>query len=274
MYVPRGDRALHQYFEEIARIDLLSKRQECDLARRIRQGDKEAIGLLTRANLRFVVSVAKRYQRQGLALADLISAGNLGLLKAAERFDETRGFKFISYAVWWIKQGIQEALAKHSRLVRLPLNCITATHKVTRARATLHQRLQREPSRVEVAVSLDIDVARVADALHAGAVSMDAPFEGKEGRRLLDILPCDNDAPDQGLLEESVSMSLQRALDLLTPREAEILRLYFGIGRGHPHTLEQIGRRVGLTRERVRQIKHKALRHLRLLYCSEVGNAE
>ena len=266
MYVPRQQRMLDQYLQEIGKIDLLEPEEEVDLARRIKQGDQEALHHLTRANLRFVVSVAKKYQGQGLTLADLINEGNYGLIKAAKRFDETRGFKFISYAVWWIRQAILQALAEQSRVVRLPLNRIGTISKIRKTRAKLQQQYDRQPNIEELAEELEIDVQKVREAMqHASRhLSMDAPFNEEDDNSLLDVLP-DNEGmdPDEEMLDESVKIDIERALSLLQPREAEITRLYFGIGREHPLTLEEIGQRFGLTRERVRQIKEKALRKLR-----------
>jgi RNA polymerase primary sigma factor len=266
MYVPRQQRMLDQYLQEIGQIPLLKPEEEVDLARRIKQGDQDALHKLTRANLRFVVSVAKKYQGQGLSLADLINEGNYGLIKAAQRFDETRGFKFISYAVWWIRQAILQALAEQSRVVRLPLNRIGTISKIRKTSARLAQEHERAPNIEELAKELDIDVEKVREAMqHTGRhLSMDAPFNEDDDNSLLDVLPDEEDiSPDETLLDESLKIDIERALSLLHPREAEITRLYFGIGREHPLTLEEIGQRFGLTRERVRQIKEKALRKLR-----------
>lgn len=266
MYVPRQQRMLDQYLQEIGQIDLLKAEEEVELARRIKQGDQEALHDLTRANLRFVVSVAKKYQGQGLSLADLINEGNYGLIKAAQRFDETRGFKFISYAVWWIRQAILQALAEQSRVVRLPLNRIGTISKIRKLSAKLAQEHDRPPNLEELADELDIDVEKVREAMqHAGRhLSMDAPFNDEDDNSLLDVLPNDDGAsPDETLMDESIKIDIERALSGLHPREAEITRLYFGIGREHPLTLEEIGQRFDLTRERVRQIKEKALRKLR-----------
>jgi len=266
MYVPRQQRMLDQYLQEIGQIALLTPQEEVDLARRIKQGDQEALHRLTRANLRFVVSVAKKYQGQGLTLADLINEGNYGLIKAAQRFDETRGFKFISYAVWWIRQAILQALAEQSRVVRLPLNRIGTISKIRKTSARLSQTHERQPNIEELAQELEVDVEKVREAMqHTGRhLSMDAPFNEDDDNSLLDVLPDDDDVkPDDTLMDESLKIDIERALSLLHPREAEITRLYFGIGREHPLTLEEIGQRFGLTRERVRQIKEKALRKLR-----------
>lgn len=266
MYVPRQQRMLDQYLQEIGQIPLLTPDQEVDLARRIKQDDQDALHRLTRANLRFVVSVAKKYQGQGLSLSDLINEGNYGLIKAAQRFDETRGFKFISYAVWWIRQAILQALAEQSRVVRLPLNRIGTISKIRKMSARLAQEHERAPNLEELANELEIDVGKVREAMqHTGRhLSMDAPFNEDDDNSLLDVLPSNEGiSPDDSLLDESVKIDIERALSLLHPREAEITRLYFGIGREHPLTLEEIGQRFGLTRERVRQIKEKALRKLR-----------
>lgn len=266
MYVPRQQRMLDQYLQEIGQIALLTPQEEVELARRIKQGEQDALHRLTRGNLRFVVSVAKKYQGQGLTLADLINEGNYGLIKAAQRFDETRGFKFISYAVWWIRQAILQALAEQSRVVRLPLNRIGTISKIRKTSARLAQTHERQPNIEELAKELEVDVEKVREALqHTGRhLSMDAPFNEDDDNSLLDVLPNDADtSPDDMLMDESLKIDIERALSLLHPREAEITRLYFGIGREHPLTLEEIGQRFGLTRERVRQIKEKALRKLR-----------
>jgi len=266
MYVPRQQRMLDQYLQEIGKIDLLEPEEEVDLARRIKEGDQEALHKLTRANLRFVVSVAKKYQGQGLSLADLINEGNYGLIKAAQRFDETRGFKFISYAVWWIRQAILQALAEQSRVVRLPLNRIGTISKIRKASARLQQEFERKPNIEELADELEIDVKKVREAMQHTSrhLSMDAPFNEEDDNSLLDVLPDEeSDDPDNDMMDESVKIDIERALSMLHPREAEITRLYFGIGREHPLTLEEIGKRFDLTRERVRQIKEKALRKLR-----------
>jgi RNA polymerase primary sigma factor len=266
MYVPRQQRMLDQYLQEIGKIELLEPEEEVELARRIKEGDQEALHKLTRANLRFVVSVAKKYQGQGLSLADLINEGNYGLIKAAQRFDETRGFKFISYAVWWIRQAILQALAEQSRVVRLPLNRIGTISKIRKASARLQQEYERKPNIEELADELEIDVKKVREAMQHTSrhLSMDAPFNEEDDNSLLDVLPDEeSDDPDNDMMDESVKIDIERALSMLHPREAEITRLYFGIGREHPLTLEEIGKRFDLTRERVRQIKEKALRKLR-----------
>ena len=266
MYVPRQQRMLDQYLQEIGQIPLLSPEKEVELARRIKEGDRKALHELTRANLRFVVSLAKKYQGQGLSLADLINEGNYGLIKAAQRFDETRGFKFISYAVWWIRQAILQALAEQSRVVRLPLNRIGTISKIRKTSAKLAQIHERAPNFEELAMELGVDVEKIREAMqHTGRhLSMDAPFNDDDENSLLDVLPHEDSlSPDETLMDESLKIDIERALSMLHPREAEITRLYFGIGREHPLTLEEIGQRFNLTRERVRQIKEKALRKLR-----------
>ena len=266
MYVPRTQRMLDQYLQEIGQIPLLKVEDEVRLAQRIRGGDDEALHQLVRANLRFVVSVAKKYQGQGLTLSDLINEGNYGLIKAAQRFDETRGFKFISYAVWWVRQAILQALAEQSRVVRLPLNRIGTISKIRKASARLAQLHERAPNVDELAADLDISAEKVRDALrHTGRhLSMDAPFSEDEENSLLDVLAAEDVAmPDEALVGASMKEDIERALSCLLPREAEVTRLYFGIGREAPMTLEEIGSEFDLTRERVRQIKEKALRKLR-----------
>ncbi len=266
MYVPRSQRMLDQYLQEIGQIPLVKADDEVRLAQKIRSGDPEALHQLVRANLRFVVSVAKKYQGQGLTLADLINEGNYGLIKAAQRFDETRGFKFISYAVWWVRQAILQALAEQSRVVRLPLNRIGTISKIRKASARLAQLHERPPNIEELAADLEISPDKVRDALKHTArhLSMDAPFNEDDDNSLLDVLSGEDDVmPDELLVGESVKADIERALSSLHPREAEITRLYFGIGRETPMTLEEIGQEFDLTRERVRQIKEKALRKLR-----------
>jgi RNA polymerase primary sigma factor len=266
MYIPRTQRMLDQYLLEIGQIPLLKAEDEVRLAQRIRAGDGEALHQLVRANLRFVVSVAKKYQGQGLTLSDLINEGNYGLIKAAQRFDETRGFKFISYAVWWVRQAILQALAEQSRVVRLPLNRIGTISKIRNASARLAQLHERPPNVDELAAELDISPEKVRDALkHTGRhLSMDAPFNEDDENSLLDVLEsADEIMPDEALVGESIKADIERALGGLLPREAEVTRRYFGIGRETPMTLEEIGQEFDLTRERVRQIKEKALRKLR-----------
>jgi len=265
-YTNRESQSLDKYLQEIGRVELLDPEEEIDLARRIKKGDQKALEKLTKANLRFVVSVAKQYQNQGLSLDDLINEGNLGLIKAAKRFDETRGFKFISYAVWWIRQSILQALAEQSRIVRLPLNRVGALNKIGKAFSTLEQEFEREPSASELAEELDMSLFEVADTLKISGrhLSMDAPFAQGEDNRLLDVIQDERTPlPDHSLIKESLSKEVERALGTLTEREAEVIRLYFGLGREHSLTLEEIGEKFQLTRERVRQIKEKAIRRLR-----------
>jgi RNA polymerase primary sigma factor len=262
----RANQSLEKYLQEIGEVELLDPEEEIELARRIKRDDGEALEKLTKANLRFVVSVAKQYQNQGLSLGDLINEGNLGLIKAAKRFDETRGFKFISYAVWWIRQSILQALAEQSRVVRLPLNRVGALNKIGKAFSNLEQEFEREPSPEEIAEQLDMTTFEVTDTLKMSGrhLSMDAPFNQGEDNRLLDILHNDRaPSPDHGLMEESLKNEVERALQTLSRREAEVVRLYFGLNREHPLTLEEIGEKFNLTRERVRQIKEKAIRRLR-----------
>ena len=261
----RESASLDKYLQEIGREELISVEEEVELAGRIKNGDKAALEKLTRANLRFVVSVAKQYQNQGLSLPDLINEGNLGLIKAAEKFDETRGFKFISYAVWWIRQSILQALAEQSRIVRLPLNQVGSLNKINKAFSRFEQEHERKPSAEELANELGLDVDKVADTLKMSGrhVSVDAPFVEGEDNSLLDVMPND-DSPiaDRGLINESLSREIDRALATLTPREADIIRMFFGIGVPEK-TLEEIGEEYHLTRERVRQIKEKAIRRLK-----------
>jgi RNA polymerase primary sigma factor len=265
-FTNRESQSLDKYLQEIGRVALLDPEEEIDLARRIKKGDQKSLEKLTKANLRFVVSVAKQYQNQGLSLGDLINEGNLGLIKAAKRFDETRGFKFISYAVWWIRQSILQALAEQSRIVRLPLNRVGALNKIGKAFSTLEQEFEREPSASELAEELDMSLFEVADTLKISGrhLSMDAPFIQGEDNRLLDVIQDERTPmPDHVLVRESLSKEVERALGTLTEREAEVIRLYFGLGREHSLTLEEIGEKFQLTRERVRQIKEKAIRRLR-----------
>jgi RNA polymerase primary sigma factor len=262
----REDESLDQYLQEIGEVSLLTAEEEVVLAKRIKKGDQEALEKLTKANLRFVVSVAKQYQNQGLSMGDLINEGNLGLIKAAKRFDETKGFKFISYAVWWIRQAILQALAEQSRIVRLPLNRVGALHKIGKASSGLEQEFGREPSPSEIADELDMTDYEVMDTLKISSrhLSLDAPFNDGEDNSLLDVLEDDEQPPpDESLLGDSLRREVEKALATLTPREAEVISLYFGINREQPLTLEEIGERFGLTRERVRQIKEKAIRRLR-----------
>ncbi|NOQ97202.1 MAG: sigma-70 family RNA polymerase sigma factor [Calditrichae bacterium] len=264
--ISRASQSLDKYLQEIGEVPLLSPQEEIELARLIKEGDQLSLERLTKANLRFVVSVAKQYQNQGLSLGDLINEGNLGLIKAAKRFDETRGFKFISYAVWWIRQSILQALAEQSRVVRLPLNRVGALNKIGKAYSALEQEFEREPSPGEIADQLEMTDFEVADTLKISGrhLSMDAPFSNSEDNRLLDVIQNDHlPPPDDDLMDESLRVEIDRALATLTKREAEVVRLYFGLGQEHPLTLEEIGERFNLTRERVRQIKEKAIRRLR-----------
>ena len=261
----RESASLDKYLQEIGREELIGVDEEVELAQRIRKGDQAALEKLTKANLRFVVSVAKQYQNQGLSLPDLINEGNLGLIKAAEKFDETRGFKFISYAVWWIRQSILQALAEQSRIVRLPLNQVGSLNKINKALQKFEQDNERMPSPDELAEILDIPRDKIADTLRVSGrhVSVDAPFVDGEDNSLLDVL-VNNDSPnaDRGLVNESLNKEIERALSTLTEREMDIVKDFFGIGT-QEMTLEEIGEKFGLTRERVRQIKEKAIRRLR-----------
>jgi len=261
----RESASLDKYLQEIGREDLITVEEEVELAQRIKKGDRIALEKLTRANLRFVVSVAKQYQNQGLSLPDLINEGNLGLIKAAEKFDETRGFKFISYAVWWIRQSILQALAEQSRIVRLPLNQVGSLNKINKAFSKFEQEHERKPSSEELAEELEIPVDKIADTLKVSGrhISVDAPFVEGEDNSLLDVLVND-DSPnaDRVLINESLTKEIDRALSTLTERESEIIKMFFGIGY-QEMTLEEIGDKFGLTRERVRQIKEKAIRRLR-----------
>ncbi len=261
----RESASLDKYLQEIGREELITVEEEVELAAEIRKGDRAALDKLTRANLRFVVSVAKQYQNQGLSLPDLINEGNLGLIKAAEKFDETRGFKFISYAVWWIRQSILQALAEQSRIVRLPLNQVGSLNKISKAFSRFEQDNERRPSVEELAEQLDMPVDKIADTMKVSGrhISVDAPFVEGEDNSLLDVLVND-DSPnaDRPLINESLSKEIDRALGTLTPRESEIVKMFFGIGC-QEMTLEEIGDKFGLTRERVRQIKEKAIRRLR-----------
>ena len=262
----RETASLDKYLQEIGKVDLITAEQEVELAQRIKNGDQIALEILTKANLRFVVSVAKQYQNQGLTLPDLINEGNLGLIKAAKRFDETRGFKFISYAVWWIRQSILQALAEQSRIVRLPLNKIGSINKINKTFAFLEQAHEREPSAEEIAKELDMTVNDVKESLKNSGrhVSMDAPLVEGEDSNLYDVLNSgESPNPDRSLLHESLKTEIERALETLTPREADVVRLYFGLGEQHAMTLEEIGETFDLTRERVRQIKEKAIRRLK-----------
>ncbi len=262
----RETASLDKYLQEIGKVDLITAEEEVELAQKIKAGDQLALEKLTKANLRFVVSVAKQYQNQGLTLPDLINEGNLGLIKAAQRFDETRGFKFISYAVWWIRQSILQALAEQSRIVRLPLNKIGSINKINKTYAFLEQAHERAPSAEEIAKELDMTVNDVKESLKNSGrhVSMDAPLVEGEDSNLYDVLNSgESPNPDKTLLHESLRTEIERALETLTPREADVVRLYFGLGNQHSMTLEEIGETFDLTRERVRQIKEKAIRRLK-----------
>ena len=262
----RETASLDKYLQEIGKVDLITAEMEVELAQRIKAGDQIALEKLTKANLRFVVSVAKQYQNQGLTLPDLINEGNLGLIKAAKRFDETRGFKFISYAVWWIRQSILQALAEQSRIVRLPLNKIGSINKINKTYAFLEQAHERVHSAEEIAKELDMTVSDVKESMKNSGrhVSMDAPLVEGEDSNLYDVLRSgESPNPDKDLMHESLRTEIERSLDTLTPREADVIRLYFGLSNHHPMTLEEIGETFDLTRERVRQIKEKAIRRLK-----------
>ena len=263
----RETASLDKYLQEIGRVDLITAEEEVELARKIKQGDETALDRLVKANLRFVVSVSKQYQNQGLSLPDLINEGNLGLIKAAQRFDETRGFKFISYAVWWIRQSILQALAEQSRIVRLPLNKIGSINKINKAYAKLEQQLEREPTPDEIAVTMDLMPSDVFESLKNSGrhVSMDAPLSiNDEGGSMYDVMEeKDSLSPDKELLIDSLRQEIERSLNTLTTREADVVRLYFGLNGNQSLTLEEIGARFDLTRERVRQIKEKAVRRLK-----------
>lgn len=262
----RETASLDKYLQEIGKVDLITADMEVELAQRIKAGDQVALEKLTKANLRFVVSVAKQYQNQGLTLPDLINEGNLGLIKAAKRFDETRGFKFISYAVWWIRQSILQALAEQSRIVRLPLNKIGSINKINKMYAFLEQENERPPSAEEIAKKLDMTISDVKESMKNSGrhVSMDAPLIEGEDSNLYDVLNTgDSPNPDRVLMHDSLKIEIIRALETLTPREADVVQLYFGLGDAHPMTLEEIGETFDLTRERVRQIKEKAIRRLK-----------
>ena len=262
----RESASLDKYLQEIGREELITADEEVALAKKIREGDQRALEKLTKSNLRFVVSVAKQYQNQGLSLPDLINEGNLGLIKAAKRFDETRGFKFISYAVWWIRQSILQALAEQSRIVRLPLNQVGSLNKINKAFSKLEQQFEREPSAEELSEILELPQDKVADTMRVSGrhVSMDAPFVNGEENSLLDVLiNYDSPRADNMLMNESLQREIERSLSTLTDRERDVVKLFFGIGINHGLTLEEIGAKFDLTRERVRQIKEKAIRRLR-----------
>jgi len=262
----RESASLDKYLQEIGREELISAEEEVQLAKKIREGDQYALEKLTKSNLRFVVSVAKQYQNQGLSLPDLINEGNLGLIKAARRFDETRGFKFISYAVWWIRQSILQALAEQARIVRLPLNQVGSLNKINKAFSKLEQEFERTPSAEELAENLDIAEDKIADTMRVSGrhVSMDAPFVQGEENTLLDVL-VNQDSPraDATLISESLQKEIERSLSTLTERERDVVKLFYGIGFNHEYTLEEIGDKFDLTRERVRQIKEKAIKRLK-----------
>jgi RNA polymerase primary sigma factor len=261
----RDTPSLDKYLQEIGRVDLISPEEEVSLARKIRYGDSDALRKLVKANLRFVVSVAKQYQNQGMSLPDLINEGNLGLMKAAQRFDETRGFKFISYAVWWIRQAILQSLAEQARIVRLPVNKIGSINRINRAFSRLEQEYEREPSSHEIAEMLEMFPEDVKDALKTNGrtVSMDAPISSEEDNNMYDVLQSnDTPSPDRNLINESLAYEIERALSTLSSRESKVLKLYFGLGMKHPFTLEEIGEELNLTRERVRQIKEKAIKRI------------
>jgi RNA polymerase primary sigma factor len=261
----RDTPSLDKYLQEIGKVDLISPEEEVTLARRIKNGDQEALAKLVKANLRFVVSVAKQYQNQGMTLPDLINEGNLGLMKAAQRFDETRGFKFISYAVWWIRQSILQALAEQSRIVRLPVNKIGCINRINKAFARLEQEFEREPSAQELADQLEMAPEEVKEVFRTNGrtISMDAPINPDDDNTMYDVMmSTDGASPDRTLINESLAFEIERALGTLSTREARVLKLYFGIGMKHPFTLEEIGEELNLTRERVRQIKEKAIKRI------------
>jgi RNA polymerase primary sigma factor len=269
----RDTPSLDKYLQEIGKVDLISPEEEVALARKIKTGDSDALCKLVKSNLRFVVSVAKQYQNQGMSLPDLINEGNLGLIKAAQRFDETRGFKFISYAVWWIRQSILQSLAEQARIVRLPVNKIGSINKINRVFARLEQEFEREPSANEIAEVLELAPEEVKDVFKSNGrtVSMDAPISSEEDNNMYDVLHNeDNPSPDKHLINESLTYEIERALSTLSPREAKVIKLYFGINMKHPLTLEEIGEELGLTRERVRQIKEKALKRIQFTTRSKI----
>ena len=263
----RETASLDMYLQDIGRVELISAQDEVELAKRIRSGDQRALDKLVKANLRFVVSVSKQYQNQGLSLPDLINEGNLGLIKAAQRFDETRGFKFISYAVWWIRQSILQALAEQSRIVRLPLNKIGAINKINKTASRLEQELEREPSYQEISEAIEMMPEEISDTMRNNNrhLSMDAPLSASDdGGNMYDLLSNEGSQnPDKGLMGESLQLEIYRALGTLSEREADVIKLYFGIGGKHPHSMEEIAEKFDLTRERVRQIKEKAVRRLK-----------
>ena len=261
----RDTPSLDKYLQEIGRLELISPEEEVILARKIRAGDSDALARLVKANLRFVVSVAKQYQNQGMGLPDLINEGNLGLMKAAQRFDETRGFKFISYAVWWIRQAILQALAEQARIVRLPVNKIGSINRINKAFARLEQEFEREPSAQELGEMLEMIPEDVRESFRTNGrtISMDAPVSSEEDNNMYDLMQNpDTPSPDKNLINESLAWEIERALTTLSPREAKVLKLYFGLGMKHPFTLEEMGEELKLTRERVRQIKEKAIKRI------------
>ncbi len=262
----RETASLDKYLQEIGKVELITAEEEVELARKIKEGDQLSLERLTKANLRFVVSVAKQYQNQGLSLPDLINEGNLGLIKAAQRFDETRGFKFISYAVWWIRQSILQALAEQSRIVRLPLNKIGSINKINKAYSALEQQFERPPTMKEIADKAEVSISEVRESLKNSGrhVSMDAPLIDGEDSNMYNVIGSENSpSPDESLMVDSLRNEIERALATLTDREGEVVRAYFGLNEEHPMTLEEIGEAFDLTRERVRQIKEKAIRRLK-----------
>ena len=261
----RESQSLDKYLTEIGKVDLITAQEEVILAQKIREGDQAALERLTKTNLRFVVSVAKQYQNQGLTLGDLINEGNLGLMKAAKRFDETKGFKFISYAVWWIRQCIISAIADQSRVVRLPLNQIGSLSKIRKAYSKLEQEYERQPSPEELADCLETTVEKISDSLNNSGrqISMDAPFVQGEENTLLDVMQSTDPSTDNSLMNDSLSMEIHRSLTTLSERDREVIILFYGLGNNSPHSLEEIGERFNLTRERVRQLKDKALQRLK-----------
>lgn len=266
-FTNRESQSLDKYLQEIGRVKLLTPDEEVELAKKIKSGDHTAFEKLVKANLRFVVSVAKQYQNQGISLGDLINEGNLGLIKAASKFDETRGFKFISYAVWWIRQSILQALAEQSRIVRLPLNRVGTLSKIGKAYSNLEQIFEREPSVNEIAEELDMEISDISETLKVSShsVSMEAPIKQGDENRLIDVLFDDQQtSPDERLMSDSLKSEISRILSTLNEREADVVKLYFGLYEDHAYTLEEIGEKFHLTRERVRQIKEKAIRRLRM----------
>ena len=266
----RESQSLDKYLQDISKVEMITADEEANLAKRIREGDQLALEKLTKANLRFVVSVAKQYQHKGISLGDLINEGNAGLIRAASRFDETRGFKFISYAVWWIRQSIMQAIAEQSRIVRLPLNRVSSLNKIFQEFSNLEQKFQRDPTDAELAEALDLSTEEVAHNIKISGrqTSLDAPFSSEEENNLLDVLENDHKTPDSDMMLDSLRREIKRALSTLTQRESDVLSFYYGLNGEHKMTLEEIGGKFGLTRERVRQIKEKATRRLRYTYRS------